>query len=348
MATLRSQFNQALTNIEVNGAKRERAIAAHTEIRGVLEADPQLREWGIDTVLIGSYKRQTGIYPGKDVDVFCRFDELDILASPREVYTEVERVIVTEYGLVSDGGRASPQARSTKIDFPEPDDEAEDAAFSVDAVSAVHDGEHWAIPTKDKSRWAGSIGRWSTTNPERLAELSSELSTSPFSPTVGGRDAYKPVVKLMRQARRVHLDERRPGGLYVELAAYEVWKQGLVYGDEWDPLFARTLRQVARRLDLGQYSPLIDPALGTPVEPPVSDDDYAHAAEVFAGLAGLAEEALNLDDCSAAVKWREILGKNRGSHQVFPLPPGCDANGFRISAIAPVVGVGMDEARRFG
>ena len=33
MANLRNQFEQALTNIEINGEKRKRAIDAHTEIR---------------------------------------------------------------------------------------------------------------------------------------------------------------------------------------------------------------------------------------------------------------------------------------------------------------------------
>ena len=81
MANLRSQFEQALTNIEVNGQKRKRAIDAHTEIRELLQQDEQLKEWGVEPLLIGSYGRDTGIYPGKDVDVFLRFTKLDTRAS---------------------------------------------------------------------------------------------------------------------------------------------------------------------------------------------------------------------------------------------------------------------------
>ena len=121
MAILRSQFSSALTNIEVNGEKRTRAIEAHTEIQDLLASDARLRSWGINTRLIGSYSRLTARYPGKDVDVFARFDDLDTSAMPREVYERVRDVLVDEYGLDTDDGRATLQDRSIKIDFPDDD-----------------------------------------------------------------------------------------------------------------------------------------------------------------------------------------------------------------------------------
>jgi SMODS domain-containing protein len=349
MATLRNQFNQALINIEVNGAKADRAKAAHEEIRKVLEPDEQLKAWGVDTKLIGSYGRDTGIYPGKDVDVFVKFTWLDTTATPKDVYDAVWACLKSAYGDVAEGGRAEAQARSVKVSFPDPDNpNDENAGFAVDAVPAVRDGEHWAIPTKDRGRWSESAGRWVTTDPEEFGELSRALSTSSSSPVVGNRNAYKPVVKLMRQARRAHLGERRPGGLYIEFATYEAWKHGLISGEEWDPLLAATLRRVANRLASASHLPFVDPALGTSVEPRPSDEDLAHAASVFSGLADLGGEAVAADDCLAAVKWRSILGGNDRADPVFPLPPGCDANGFPISAIAAVAGRGSNEARGFG
>ena len=98
MANLRNQFEKALTNIEINGQKRKRAIDAHTEIRELLQEDEQLKEWGVEPLLIGSYGRETGIYPGKDVDVFLRFTKLDTRAEPRAVFNAVWRVIVRKYG----------------------------------------------------------------------------------------------------------------------------------------------------------------------------------------------------------------------------------------------------------
>jgi hypothetical protein len=347
MATLRSQFADALTNIEVNGRKRERAIAAHTEIRDLLASDEQLRAWGINARLIGSYSRHTARYPGKDVDVLARFDSLNTSAMPRTVYEAVQAVLVDEYGLAADGGRATPQDRSIKVEFRDPDDENDDnQAFAVDAVPAVRDGDRWGIPSKDRRRWAESTGRWVTTDPECFGELSSNLSTSPYSPSVAGQNAYKPIVKLMRQARHVHLGDKRPGGLFVEFAVYDVWFSGAITGDEWDPLFAATLRAVANRFGTAPYIPLLDPGMGTPVAPALADDVWTHARDVFARLAELADEAVAGEKCAAAAKWREILGENERG-QVFPLPPGCDARGFPISAVAPIAGLGTNEARKF-
>ncbi len=193
MTTLRIQFEQALRNIEINGDKATRAIEAHKEVRAVLESDEQLREWGVATKLIGSYSRDTGIYPGKDVDVFVKLVELDVSASPQVIYDTVYRTLACEYGTRTQG-----QNRSVKVTFPDEHMSGTmNASFAVDAVPAVRDGERWAIPTKDRSFWAANTGPWVITDPEHFGELSSALNTSVASPTVAGRDAYKPIVKLI-------------------------------------------------------------------------------------------------------------------------------------------------------
>ena len=343
MHALREQFNQALTNIEVNGKRQERAIEAHTEIQTVLARDPQLQRWGIDTRLIGSYGRRTAIHPCKDVDVFARLVNLNTSASPQEIYDGVAAVLVARYGHVDHGGRATPQARSIKIDFP--DQSNRNASIAVDAVPAVRHGSRWAIPTKDRDQWAPDQTRWVTTDPERFGDLSTQLNTASSSPKVGGQGAYKPVVKLMRQAREAHLKDQKPGGLYIEFAVFDVWAKGRVRGNEWGPLFADTLREVANRFASVAYEPLLDPGLGTPIDPPLDAVQWQHASTTFQGLATLAAEALSTDRCSAALKWRQVLGKNdRG--QVFPLPPGCSATGkVTAGAVGALAGVGAGRQR---
>ena len=64
MPNLRKQFEHALTNIEINGQKRRRAIDAHTEIRELVQQDDQLKEWGrrtaADRLLRSGYRYLSG------------------------------------------------------------------------------------------------------------------------------------------------------------------------------------------------------------------------------------------------------------------------------------------------
>ena len=337
MANLRNQFEQALTNIEVNGQKRKRAIDAHTEIRELLQQDEQLKEWGVEPLLIGSYGRDTGIYPGKDVDVFLRFTRLDTRAEPRAVFNAVWRVIVRKYGQYGqDGGRAQQQARSVKVLFPDRD-RISGGDFSVDAVPAVRHGDLWAIPTKDQNRWVEGEGRWVTTGAVLFGDLSTELNQSATSPRVGDRPAYKPIVKLVRQIRQTHLGDQRPGGLYLEFVTFEAWRSGLVGGSEWDVLLARTLQCIADRFRQAGVNPLRDPVLGTPVDPPLSAGQVEQAAAIFEKLAAAANRALPMNDTDAATEWRKILGGNDRANPVLPYPPN---SGGGVGSTVAATGVG--------
>ena len=355
MPNLRKQFEHALTNIEINGEKRKRAIDAHTEIRELLQQDKQLKDWGIAPLLIGSYGRDTGIYPGKDVDVFLRFTKLDTSAEPRAVFDAVWRVIVQKYGQVGQGGgRAQQQARSVKVLFPDRD-RASGGDFSVDAVPAVRKGELWAIPTKDQNRWVEGEGRWVTTGAVRFGELSEDLNQSVSSPKVGERHAYKPIVKLIRQTRETHLGDKRPGGLYLEFVTFEAWRSRLVSGSEWDVLLTGTLKCIADRFVRAGVEPLQDPVLRTPVDPPLSAGQIKQAADIFGKLAAAANRALLMNDTDAATEWRKILGGNVRANPVLPYPP---TTGGRMGSTVAASGAGAasgtgattrwNEAHRFG
>ena len=353
MPNLRNQFDKALTNIAINGQKRKRAIDAHTEIRELLQQDELLKEWGVEPLLIGSYGREVGIYPGKDVDVFLRFTRLDTRAAPKTVFNAVWRVIVRKYGQYGqNGGRAQQQARSVKVLFPDRD-RISGGDFSVDAVPAVRRGDLWAIPTKDQNRWVEGEGRWVTTGAVRFGELSTELNQS--ASKVGDRSAYKPIVKLVRQIRETHLGDKRPGGLYLEFVTFEAWRSGLVTGSEWDVLLARTLQYIADRLSRAAVNPLLDPVLGTPVDPPLSPGQVEQAAAIFGKLAATANRALSMNDTDAATEWRKILGGNDRANPVLPYPPNSGGGrGSTVTAagVAAASGLGAtarrNEAPRFG
>ena len=333
MEKLPKQFKDALSRIEISGEKRDRAIAAHSQIRGYLEEDPQLRRWGVDTVLIGSYARRTGIYPGRDVDVFSKLAKLDSNADPGAVFRTLVDILKGRYGE-----RAQPQDRSVKVSFPLDDDE-----FGVDVVPAVRIKNRWGIPSRDKERWAypGLTDRWVETDPERLGKLTTEMNGRL---TVDGQGAYVPLVKLVRQARSHHRGDEKPGGLYFELLTYWAFEAG-IDGNSFAEVFTSTLGSKSKQL--AGPAPLIDPVLGRPYTPKPDPRDRTAAAAIFADLASRADKALRTSGpCPAAAIWRQILGSNQRG-PCFPLPPGCDETGKPIRRIAPVAAKGSEEASGF-
>lgn len=348
METLTEEFEKAVRNVTVNGRKARHARTSHTEVRGLLEADAQLCEWGIDTILIGSYARETARYPGKDVDVFLRFKHLSVRHDPSKIYDAVERVLVNKYGRKDEDtdGRVTPQARSLKIDFPDPDDAASDASLTIDAVPAVPWDQNWGIPNRDRGEWGSDDNRWIKTNPIKFAADTNGLATASWSPTVAGENAYRHVVRLLRQVRHEHLGEERPGGLFTEIAAYYAWNERLVNGDSYAQLLTESLEHVARRFAQAATSGLPDPVLGTPLKPALDPEQWMNASQVFERLGSQGREALRSERCRAAKIWRDILGRNeRGA--ILPLPPGCAAAGFPIDAPTAVEGIGSNDPRGF-
>lgn len=268
METLEPQFSRAVSNVTVTPSKALRAIEAHLEVRALLESNSVLKDWGINSILIGSYGRKTSRFPAKDVDVFLRLAELDVgNADPERVYAAVRDALVARYGVKGEdpGGRCTEQARSISIDFPDPATPGGLEEFHVDAVPAVAWGDNWGIPNRDREAWRETDSRWVKTNPVEFGRLTDELATAPSSPTVGNDNAYRPIVRLLRQVRHVHLGEVRPGGLYTELIAYYAWLAGDVAGNSYAELLTGSLSAVGNGFRGAATSGLLDPVLGTPM-----------------------------------------------------------------------------------
>lgn len=367
-ANLTPQFEGALSRLEL-GARRAIAIAARLEMTKVLRRDPSLSAHGLDVALIGSYGRHVSIWPGKDVDLFGKLthDSTDSI-EPTTAFDLFWTPLAAAFG-----DRATPQARSIKVDYrpnqgparqfvveaaaslgtPAPG-QADGFEFSVDVVPAVQWGGDWGIPKHDQLQWtaASPEDRWTRTNPERLTDLTQELNKRV---SINGQGAYVPTVKVVRQVRRHHLGKARPGGFFFELIVFEAFSLGKVQGDTWAEVVASTLRYVADRLSTVAISPVCDPALATPFAPTPDPSDIGRAHQTFTSLALEAERAVVDELCPAAAAWRRILGENTKpdgvSTPIFDLPSGCRADG----SIAPVYGTpnrdrtrGSDEAHGFG
>ncbi|AEI12677.1 SMODS domain-containing nucleotidyltransferase [Cellulomonas gilvus] len=317
MPQLTSQFTQALRRVEPTSDDKSNAPKAHTDVRDVLLADETLCGWGLDPILIGSYKRHVSIRRVKDVDVFGRLTELPDDVPPASLLKEFERVLKAEYG-----DRVARQARSLQVSFPDLD------GLYVDAVPA----RAWASPFGEDA-WQlpkrGEAG-WQATNPERLTELVSELN--------GQFDQrFVHVVKLLRQTRRSLLGKRKPGGLTIEMATVLAFQSGAVTGATLTDLYVSALREVgtllynAFHVGLG----LPDPTLtGEYLVVRGEDDDKQALADEFVAAGRRAQEARDAadrDKCQAALTFRRILGKAVDDHgdqdYVFPMPDDCNLDG---------------------
>lgn len=309
-----SGFDVATTNVEPEVGDVTNAASAHREVRSVLEANDLLMEWGIDPVLIGSYRRQVSIRRIKDVDVFCRLPNIPGDVTGEKALAEIKRVLVAEYGSQA----VSSQARSLNVEI--------DAwgGLHVDAVPARPAGSYWEIPDHDKP---GST--WQETNPEEMTRLKTEMNER-----MGG--LYVPGVKLLRQTRRAIGVPRHPGGLYVEMALYRACDLGYVSGDDIRTFYVSALNGLAMvTTNKVKFSIEIpDPSmLNKDLVFRATVDQWDVAEEKFRDAASEATRALNETRCMEAAIFHGLLGKNSDDDWVFPLPDDCNLNGTTKSQI---------------
>ncbi len=318
---LTTQFNQALSNIEPTSADKDDAPKAHEEIRKALKADSTISGWGLDPILIGSYKRQVSIRRVKDVDVFCRLTAVPPDLPPKDILDQFERVLKEAFPPIGDTPRVKRQARSFQVSFPEFE------GLYVDAVPA----RPWASPTGLKVwQLPTREGQWQGTNPEELNRLTTQMNDAAHH-----EGYYVPTVKLLRQTRRALMAKKRPGGLVVELAAYHAFNRGLVSGPTQAEYYVTALQGVTtvlREAFIYGYG-LDDPTLpGEKIVVRAEDEEKRLLVEKFGEAAAAARAAYDGGDtCAAAKTFRDLLGKaedDQGDQDyVFPMPDTCNLDG---------------------
>lgn len=300
------QFQEAASNIEPVLVDSANAISAHSSVRSCLESDDTLKGYGVDTTLIGSYKRKTAIRRVKDVDVFVKLPDLDPNLDSGAVFD----LLVEALEASCDPDDLEPQDRSVKVSFKQFD-------LTVDAVAARQCGDVWEIPDGDDG--------WLATNPEKMTELTTAMNKQ-------YDELYVPVVKLIRQTRRNLLGDEKPGGYLFEVLTYHAFNSGLT-GTDLGTLYVQAMTRIAAALPLrGPTDPTMP---GTTVKVPATDEQWVVAAETFRKAALSAMLALDSDDrCMAAKTFREVLGENSAGNWVFPTPVGCNVDG---TAVVPTV-----------
>lgn len=312
VATLPSYFAQALSMIEP-GTDADHAKAAHAEVSKALRNSGPLGRLGINPILIGSYAREVSIRRVKDVDVFGRLEEADKNLRPGRAIELFDQALVDHFGA----DRVERQARSIKVSFDEYN-------LSVDAVPARPADDHWEIPKKTDQDNRAS---WIETDPTRLNELSTEMNKEY---TLSGRGIYVPVVKLVRQVRRTWIGDQ-PGGLFFEILTYWAF-----HDDEPDEAshadyLVAALDYIEKELPAVAEAGLRDPTLdGKLIETRATQADFDIAAGRITEACDLARAALaETDDCLAALRWQQLLGKTTEDEVVFEMPEYCNADGTR-------------------
>jgi hypothetical protein len=310
MAHLLPQFEEALDNIEPSKEDKENAPSAHEEIRAILEKDEQLTAYGIDTILIGSYARHVSIRRMRDVDVFSKLPKL-----PKDVEPDaLQKLFIDALLAELEDERVEPRERSVQVLFPDHD-------LYVDVVPARPCGDHWEIPDRPERG-----GGWEETNPELLAELTSEMNKA-------HDDMYVPTVKLIRQTRRANLDDQPPG-YYFEILTYHAFDSGDVTGSNIAEYFCSALHGVVTQLEVAIEDGLADPTIeGALVSTRASTEQLKKALETFRTVAARADEALGEEDhCRAAKVFQDLLGKTSEGDTVFPMPQDCNEDGTKRAA----------------
>lgn len=219
MATMDRLFTDYLKSIMPYDRAVKRAIAAHTDLRKDLEADPILGSYIPRTLLSGSYGRDTATHGIKDVDIIIQLTLTiaDIQRMKRQSETEQAYLLrVTREAIERTGrpAKTKPARRSINVELPEEINEiGEDLpALTLDIVPVL-------IPydkTKDPMRIADrDLKQWFDTYPN--SQLDDSETRNGDSTKIDGYYSYKSLVKMFKAWKKVHFHQNKtPKGFILE------------------------------------------------------------------------------------------------------------------------------------
>jgi len=218
MANLPSYFRDFLSEIEPSPSYKEDQKNGHTTLRRRLAEDGDFKVVHVNTFLQGSYRRNTAIHPGKDVDIVVVTSiDPDPPGSASAANKRLGDCLKRYYRNVA------PQSRSWGITLSYVMMDVvlatsrrirKDASFAASLFKADSlDSDDWTsepllIPDRD-------LGRWVETHPKRQLAWTSELNAA-----CGGY--FVPLVKMFKWWRKVTYDTPKyPKGYVLERLAGE-------------------------------------------------------------------------------------------------------------------------------
>ena len=314
--TTQQQFLDFLYEIEPSTSTVSACSSAHNTLREYLRTDENFKKFHENTFLSGSYKRDTAIRPQKLGGVLQRPD-VDIIVVTNHTQNDQPKTVLKalEKALVDSGyknikvNRRSINVAQTTVD--------------MDVVPIIENGSSYLIPDAE-------LKVWLPTNPPAHTQWTVDVNKA-----AGGR--FKPLVKLFKWWRRVHLSElRRPKGFILECL---VAQHMSLTETSYEALFVGLLEAIRDNygyyVSMGTVPWLEDPGVpGNNVFSNVTADEFKQFYDKVKEQAAAARKAKNeTDDDKALELWRSVLGK------LFPA--AASQKSLASSLVRPAVGAGL-------
>lgn len=258
---LPSYFKDFLAEIEPSPSYKDDQQAGHRTLRKRLAGDDDFSVVHVNTFLQGSYKRNTAIHPGKDVDIVVVTSIDPDVTTPAAANSRLEKCLRRYYDKVT------PQNRSYCVTLSYVTMDVvlatsrhlkKEAAMlvSIRGADELDNAKAWTekpllIPDRD-------LGRWVETDPKRQLQWTTDLNAE--------CDGYfVPLVKMVKWWRREAYEKPKyPKGYVLERLVGEcVDKTKRDHAEGFVQLLANVQAKYGSYATLGIVPHLSDPGVPT-------------------------------------------------------------------------------------
>jgi predicted nucleotidyltransferase len=316
---LPSYFKDFLAEIEPSASYKKDQQEGHATLRKRLAEDEEFKLVHINTFLQGSYRRNTAIHPGKDVDIIVVTSLKPNQTTPAKANAILSTCLKKYYKEVT------PQERSFCVNL---------SYVTMDVVIATSpylSGKNGlmelarkAEDINEKSDWAKypllipdrSLGNWVETHPKAQIAWTSDLNAA-----CGGY--FVPLVKMFKWWRNVTYKlPKYPKGYVLERLVGEcVDKSKRDNAGGFVQLIENLRSEYSASASMGIVLHLPDPGIPSHnVAHRLTAEDFKTFLEKIVAAVPIAREALKKDDVQKSVAlWRRLFGEK------FPAAPTAKA-----------------------
>jgi predicted nucleotidyltransferase len=317
---LPSYFDRFLAEIEPSPSYKQDQQDGHRVLRRRLAEDDEFGEIHLNTFLQGSYKRQTAIHPGKDVDIVVVTSLDPDWTTPQEANKKLRKCLDKHYK-----GKIEPQNRSLCITL---------SYVRMDVVLAtsrylerqlLRESITEAKEIEDVSGWKQypllipdrELGAWVDTHPKKQLEWTTGLNE-----TCGGY--FVPLVKMFKWWRKeAYTTPKHPRSYVLERLAGECVDTSIRdHAENFVSLLQNIVIRYSLYASAGVVPTLPDPGVpANNVARRLSVEDFKRFMKEVEAVLPTAEAALGSDDKGRSAElWRKVFGDK------FPAAPAVNAD----------------------